>query len=160
MGVVLRQHLLVLLSTRRGFQPSPYVAEVSRVPTHFIATIGHHNLVLPMLAADILAASIHALLLLLHATSLGASICLYHQSADSLHLPCTLQGASRVAISYAMSDFAKPISSSGLSIADVTLTEDQLSLFLDLGPYANPSPYVVQEDASLSKVCMQAGTAG
>lgn len=28
MGVVLRQHLLVLLNTRRAFQPSPFVAEV------------------------------------------------------------------------------------------------------------------------------------
>jgi chloride channel 7 len=57
-------------------------------------------------------------------------------------------------MAYVMADFAKPISSPGLSLGDVlpTLPEDQLSLYLDLGPYANPSPYVVQEDASLSKV--------
>mmetsp|Transcript_23545 Transcript_23545/g.51672 ORF Transcript_23545/g.51672 Transcript_23545/m.51672 type:complete len:861 (+) Transcript_23545:337-2919(+) len=88
MGVVLRQHLLVLLSTPRCLQPSSYIAEVS----------------------------------------------------------------SRVATSYDVSEFTKPISTPGLSIHDVQLTPEQLDLYLDLGPYVNPSYYVVQEDASLSKV--------
>lgn len=32
----------------------------------------------------------------------------------------------------------------GLSLADVQLTPDQLDLYIDLGPYANSSYYVVQ----------------
>jgi len=32
------------------------------------------------------------------------------------------------------------------------LTAEQLGMYMDLGPYANPSYYVVQEDMSLSKV--------
>ncbi|KAF5829363.1 putative chloride channel protein CLC-d [Dunaliella salina] len=88
MGMVLRQHLLKLLSTKRCFQASPFVTEVS----------------------------------------------------------------SKVAASYTTADFCKPISASGLSPADIQLDEDQLGMYMDLGPYANPSYYVVQEDMSLSKV--------
>ena len=36
-------------------------------------------------------------------------------------------------------------------LQDLELSEADLDLFLDLGPYANPSYYVVQEDAALSK---------
>jgi chloride channel 7 len=35
---------------------------------------------------------------------------------------------------------------------NVQLKEEQLDKYIDLGPYANPSYYVVQEDMSLSKV--------
>ena len=34
---------------------------------------------------------------------------------------------------------------------DLELSEADLDMFLDLGPYSNPSYYVVQEDAALSK---------
>ena len=52
--------------------------------------------------------------------------------------------SSRVATSYEVSDFSKPLSTVGLSLADVQLTPDQLDLYIDLGPYANSSYYVVQ----------------
>mmetsp|Transcript_13825 Transcript_13825/g.37368 ORF Transcript_13825/g.37368 Transcript_13825/m.37368 type:complete len:858 (-) Transcript_13825:79-2652(-) len=88
MGMILRQHLLKLLFTKRCFQASPFVTEVS----------------------------------------------------------------SKIAASYTTADFCKPISASGLSPADIQLDEEQLGMYMDLGPYANPSYYVVQEDMSLSKV--------
>lgn len=89
MGVILRSHLLVLLQTRRCFQPSAFVSEV----------------------------------------------------------------ASRVAFSYHLSEFSWPISEQQAgSLANIKLSDDQLAMYIDLGPYVNPSYYVVQEDASLSKV--------
>ncbi|KAJ9530837.1 hypothetical protein QJQ45_028717 [Haematococcus lacustris] len=87
LGVLLRQHLLLLLSTGRAFQSTPGAGEAS----------------------------------------------------------------SRVASSYSITDFHKPVSSPGLSIQDITLSTEQLALYLDLGPYVNHSVHVVQEDASLSK---------
>ncbi|XP_034685603.1 chloride channel protein CLC-d isoform X3 [Vitis riparia] len=45
----------------------------------------------------------------------------------------------------------KPISK-GISIDDIHLSSDDLEMYIDLAPFLNPSPYVVPEDMSLSKV--------
>lgn len=88
MGVLLRSHLLALLESKRCFQPSPFVSEVS----------------------------------------------------------------SRVAFTYDLADFSQPMSECHSGPTTLSLTREQRELFLDLGPYVNPSYYVVQEDTSLSKV--------
>lgn len=46
----------------------------------------------------------------------------------------------------------KPVSSKGISIDDIHLTPDDLEMYIDLAPFLNPSPYVVPEDMSLTKV--------
>lgn len=46
----------------------------------------------------------------------------------------------------------KPVSSKGISINDIHLTPDDLEMYIDLAPFLNPSPYVVPEDMSLTKV--------
>lgn len=46
----------------------------------------------------------------------------------------------------------KPVSSKGLSINDIHLSPDDLEMYIDLAPFVNPSPYVVPEDMSLTKV--------
>eukprot|EP00882_Tetradesmus_deserticola_P024450 GHRQ01026720.1.p2 GENE.GHRQ01026720.1~~GHRQ01026720.1.p2 ORF type:complete len:320 (+),score=157.20 GHRQ01026720.1:381-1340(+) len=88
MGIVLRSQLVVLLRTRRCFQPTMFVSEV----------------------------------------------------------------AGRVAFSYQQSDFVCPISEARPDIHGLQLSEQERAMFLDLGPYVNPSYYVVQEDTSLAKV--------
>ncbi|XP_034685602.1 chloride channel protein CLC-d isoform X2 [Vitis riparia] len=40
----------------------------------------------------------------------------------------------------------------GISIDDIHLSSDDLEMYIDLAPFLNPSPYVVPEDMSLSKV--------
>jgi len=52
--------------------------------------------------------------------------------------------AGRVAFSYQQSDFVRPISEPPPGIADLALTDQELAMYLDLGPYVNPSYYVVQ----------------
>ena len=53
------------------------------------------------------------------------------------------------------SEFAKPVSSKGLCIEDIHLTSDDLEMYIDLAPFLNPSPYVVPEDMSLTKVSIR-----
>mmetsp|Transcript_11530 Transcript_11530/g.32699 ORF Transcript_11530/g.32699 Transcript_11530/m.32699 type:complete len:826 (+) Transcript_11530:309-2786(+) len=43
----------------------------------------------------------------------------------------------------------------GCSVLDLPLSNEDLNCFVDLGPYCNPSTYVVQEGASLSKAYAQ-----
>ncbi|CAD5173263.1 unnamed protein product, partial [Musa acuminata subsp. malaccensis] len=62
--------------------------------------------------------------------------------------PCDMRGINR----HNFSDFVKPVSSKGMSIEEIHLTEDELELYLDLAPFLNPSPYIVPEDMSLAKV--------
>lgn len=50
------------------------------------------------------------------------------------------------------SEFVKPVSSKGISIEDIHLSSDDLEMYIDLAPFLNPSPYVVPEDMSLTKV--------
>ncbi|GKV42765.1 hypothetical protein SLEP1_g50139 [Rubroshorea leprosula] len=66
-------------------------------------------------------------------------------------LPCDPSGGSR-AMRHNFSEFAKPVSSKGLSIDDIHLSSDDLEMYIDLAPFLNPSPYVVPEDMSLTKV--------
>ncbi|GMJ05487.1 chloride channel D [Hibiscus trionum] len=66
-------------------------------------------------------------------------------------LPCHSTGGSR-AIRPNYSEFAKPVSSKGISINDIYLSSDDLEMYIDLAPFLNPSPYVVPEDMSLTKV--------
>ncbi|KAL4273258.1 hypothetical protein GQ457_13G005980 [Hibiscus cannabinus] len=66
-------------------------------------------------------------------------------------LPCHSPGGSR-AIRPNFSEFAKPVSSKGISIDDIYLSSDDLEMYIDLAPFLNPSPYVVPEDMSLTKV--------
>ena len=51
-----------------------------------------------------------------------------------------------------MTEFVKPVSSKGLSVEDVCLTPEEMEMYLDLEPFVNPSPYIVPEDMSLTKV--------
>ncbi|KAL3505898.1 hypothetical protein ACH5RR_031280 [Cinchona calisaya] len=66
-------------------------------------------------------------------------------------LPCDLRGGS-VPIRHNLSEFVKPVSSKGISIEDIHLSRDDLEMYIDLAPFVNPSPYIVPEDMSLSKV--------
>ncbi|XWS56258.1 hypothetical protein CRYUN_Cryun09bG0070500 [Craigia yunnanensis] len=47
---------------------------------------------------------------------------------------------------------AKPILSKGISINDIHLSSNDLEMYIDLAPLINPSPYVVPEDMSLTKI--------
>ena len=51
-----------------------------------------------------------------------------------------------------MTEFVKPVSSKGLSVEDVCITPEEMEMYLDLEPFVNPSPYIVPEDMSLTKV--------
>ncbi|KAF8058892.1 CLC-D [Scenedesmus sp. PABB004] len=65
--------------------------------------------------------------------------------------PFVSEVAGRVAFSYQQSDFARPISEPPPDAAGLSLSEQEQGMYIDLGPYANPSYYVVQEDTSLAK---------
>ncbi|TQD77679.1 hypothetical protein C1H46_036780 [Malus baccata] len=62
-------------------------------------------------------------------------------------LPCDPRGAR-----HTISEFVKPASSKGLLISDIHLSSDDLEMYIDLAPFLNPSPYIVPEDMSLTKV--------
>ncbi|XP_042475968.1 chloride channel protein CLC-d isoform X3 [Macadamia integrifolia] len=66
-------------------------------------------------------------------------------------LPCDIRGGS-VPIRHNFSEFVKPVSSKGLSIDKIYLSPDDLEMYIDLAPFLNPSPYIVPEDMSLTKV--------
>lgn len=46
----------------------------------------------------------------------------------------------------------KPVSSKGISINDIHLSQDDMEMYIDLAPFVNPSPYIVPDDMSLTKV--------
>ena len=52
-------------------------------------------------------------------------------------------------------EFAKPVSSKGICIDDIHLSSDDLEMYIDLAPFLNPSPYIIPEDMSLTKVCQK-----
>jgi chloride channel 7 len=115
-GVMLRQHLLTLLKSKRPFQPGSEIsAEASRVATAF----GIADFSKPM-------------------SNKGLTLKVgYFKNMFAMYLLLCL---------------SCPVCDSlPFSFQDLDLSDDDLSLFMDLGPYANPSFYVVQEDASLSK---------
>ncbi|KAJ7954905.1 Chloride channel protein [Quillaja saponaria] len=66
-------------------------------------------------------------------------------------LPSDTTGGSRP-IRPNFSEFAKPVSSKGISIDDIHLSSDDLEMYIDLAPFLNPSPYIIPEDMSLTKV--------
>ncbi|XP_070014983.1 chloride channel protein CLC-d isoform X2 [Nicotiana sylvestris] len=66
-------------------------------------------------------------------------------------LPCDSRG-DLLPIRHNLSEFVKPVSSKGISLHDIHFTLDDLEMYIDLAPFLNPSPYVVPEDMSLTKV--------
>ncbi|KAL2349499.1 hypothetical protein Fmac_003499 [Flemingia macrophylla] len=66
-------------------------------------------------------------------------------------LPSDPRGAGR-SIRHDSGEFAKPVSSKGICIDDIHLSSDDLEMYIDLAPFLNPSPYIVPEDMSLTKV--------
>ncbi|KAL7251822.1 hypothetical protein ACSBR1_013638 [Camellia fascicularis] len=66
-------------------------------------------------------------------------------------LPNDSRGGS-LPIRHNFSEFVKPVSSKGISVHDINLTPDDLEMYIDLAPFVNPSPYIVSEDMSLTKV--------
>lgn len=53
---------------------------------------------------------------------------------------------------YDVRDFAKPVSSKGLSIHEINISPQEMEMYIDLEPFVNPTPYIVPEDMSLAKV--------
>lgn len=78
---------------------------------------------------------------------------LLQSKVDFQHSP--LPSDSRVGsfpIRHNNSEFIKPVSSKGLSLDDIQLSPGDLEMYIDLAPFLNPSPYIVPEDMSLTKV--------
>lgn len=59
---------------------------------------------------------------------------------------------SKASESHSVTDFAKPGSGKMIRIEDVVLSEDEMEHYVDLAPFLNPAPYLVQEHMSLTKV--------
>lgn len=53
---------------------------------------------------------------------------------------------------YSFSDFTKSVSVKGVMIGDVHLSHEDLTKWIDLKPFLNPTPYLVDENMSLTKV--------
>ncbi|KAL6535313.1 hypothetical protein OROMI_026687 [Orobanche minor] len=78
---------------------------------------------------------------------------LLQSKVDFQHSPLPFNSRDGPApIRHNLTEFVKPVSSKGLSIDDIHLTPDDLEMYIDLAPFLNPSPYVVPEDMSLTKV--------
>uniref|UniRef100_A0A830BEZ3 Chloride channel protein n=1 Tax=Phtheirospermum japonicum TaxID=374723 RepID=A0A830BEZ3_9LAMI len=78
---------------------------------------------------------------------------LLQSKVDFQHSPLPFNSRDGpVPIRHNLTEFVKPVSSKGLSIDDIHLTPDDLEMYIDLAPFLNPSPYVVPEDMSLTKV--------
>ncbi|XP_021734685.1 chloride channel protein CLC-c-like isoform X2 [Chenopodium quinoa] len=52
---------------------------------------------------------------------------------------------------FSPSDFAKPGTGKGLKLEDISLTEEDMEMWIDLHPITNASPYTVLETMSLAK---------
>ncbi|GER25091.1 chloride channel clc [Striga asiatica] len=78
---------------------------------------------------------------------------LLQSKVDFQHSPLPFNsGDGPMQIRHNLTEFVKPVSSKGLSIDDIHLTSEDLEMYIDLAPFLNPSPYVVPEDMSLTKV--------
>ncbi|XP_042030171.1 chloride channel protein CLC-d-like isoform X2 [Salvia splendens] len=78
---------------------------------------------------------------------------LLQSKVDFQHSPLPFNSRDGpVPIRHNLTEFVKPVSSKGISIDDIHLTPDDLEMYIDLVPFFNPSPYVVPEDMSLTKV--------
>ena len=60
--------------------------------------------------------------------------------------------APLVAFQYDSTEFMKPISSKGMKLSEIGLTDEELEMYIDLSQFVNTSSYTVQEDMSLAKV--------
>jgi hypothetical protein len=170
LGVVLRSQLLVLLQTKRCFQPSPFVSEVrgwrgvvgSGKPGGWKEGVEAGGQVLVCHGMTVTVAGMHTpthdacLVVCLLALRSRTPSLRYHLTPFPQHLshPCPHppQLSARVAFSYEQSEFLSPISEPPPDAFELSLSAQQQDMYIDLGPYVNPSYYVVQEDASLSKV--------
>lgn len=65
-------------------------------------------------------------------------------------LPGDIRG--QISFRYNMRDFTKPVSSKGLSIYEINISPQEMDMYIDLQPFVNPTPYIVPEDMSLTKV--------
>lgn len=61
---------------------------------------------------------------------------------------------------YDVRDFTKPVSSKGLSIYEIDISPVEMEMYIDLQPFVNPTPYIVPEDMSLTKVRANSARAG
>ncbi|KAK4388562.1 Chloride channel protein CLC-d [Sesamum angolense] len=78
---------------------------------------------------------------------------LLQSKVDFQHSPLPFSSRDGpVPVRHNLTEFVKPVSSKGLSIHDIHLTPDDLEMYIDLATFLNPSPYVVPEDMSLTKV--------
>ncbi|CAI0429899.1 unnamed protein product [Linum tenue] len=78
---------------------------------------------------------------------------LLQSKVDFQHSPLPFDSLSGSRpISHNFTEFVKPVSSKGISIEDIHLSSDDSEMYIDLAPFLNPSPYVVPEDMSLTKV--------
>ncbi|XP_060959513.1 chloride channel protein CLC-d isoform X6 [Cannabis sativa] len=77
---------------------------------------------------------------------------LLQSKADFQHSPLPSDSRGSRFIRHSLNEFVKPASSKGISIDDVHLSSDDLEMYIDLAPFLNPSPYIVPEDMSLTKV--------
>ncbi|XP_073137026.1 chloride channel protein CLC-d isoform X1 [Henckelia pumila] len=76
---------------------------------------------------------------------------LLQSKVDFQHSPLPCE-TGPLPIRHNLAEFVKPVSSKGICINDIHLTSDDLEMYIDLAPFLNPSPYVVPEDTSLTKV--------
>ena len=57
-----------------------------------------------------------------------------------------------LAFQYDITEFTKPISSQGMKLNEIKLSDEELNMYVDLKYFVNTSSYTVQEDMSLAKV--------
>ena len=67
------------------------------------------------------------------------------------HLLVLLKRGEFSSSQFCSSDFAKAGTGKGARIQDITLSPEQLEMYVDLLPYTNMSPYTVVENVSLAK---------
>ncbi|KAF5736850.1 chloride channel protein CLC-d [Tripterygium wilfordii] len=77
---------------------------------------------------------------------------LLQSKVDFQHNPLPCDPSESRSIRHMSSEFVKPASSKGISIDDIHLSGDDMEMYMDLAPFLNPSPYIVPEDMSLTKV--------
>ncbi|KAL5541604.1 hypothetical protein UlMin_009314 [Ulmus minor] len=77
---------------------------------------------------------------------------LLQSKVDFQHSPLPIDPRGSRSIRHTSNEFVKPASSKGMSIDDIHLTSDDMEMYIDLAPFLNPSPYIVPEDMSLTKV--------
>jgi chloride channel 7 len=77
---------------------------------------------------------------------------LLQAKADFQLTPIPGDTRGRITFRYDVRDFAKPVSSKGVSIHDINISPAEMEMYIDLEPFVNPTPYIVPEDMSLTKV--------